>query len=1141
MSDAAIAIVGASCRFPGATGLEAFWRLLIEGVDAVAEIDDARWATRLFHHPRRGEPGKTYTWAAGLIDGIELFDPGFFGISPREAVQMDPQQRLLLELAWHAIEDAGIPAAKLAGSATGVYVGASTTDYGDLRLGDPAGGDAYFITGMTLSILANRLSHVFDLCGPSLVVDTACSSSLVALHQACEALRAERIDAALVGGINLLLSPYPFLGFAQAAMLSRRGRCFAFDARADGYVRAEGGAVIMLKRLRRALADGDPIRAVICGTGTNSSGHTVGLSLPSEAAQTELLRAVYERAEIAAEAVGFVEMHGTGTPAGDPVEAAAVGAALGQARSAPLPIGSVKTNIGHLEPASGLAGLLKTALALERGILPPSLHGETPNPAIPFGRLNLRLATRAEAIGQGYAGINSFGFGGTNAHAILAAAPARAAPRTEHGAPPPLLISARSAASLRALAQGWRETLATTPPERLPPLLRAAARRRDPHPHRLVVLGGEPAAALGDFLAGNANAAALSGTALREGRLAFVFSGNGAQFADMGGAAYRTSAAFREALAPADHALEPLLGWSVAARIAAGFDDGECQRADIAQPVLFAIQTAIVGVLRGLGIEAHGHIGHSVGEIAAAWAAGALSLADAARIVATRSRHQECTRGTGRMAVIALGEAETRALLAETGSALDIAAVNSRRAVTLAGSAAAIAELASEVGRRGIAWHELDLDFAFHSAAMAPIRAGVLADLADLSSAAPTSSLISTVTAGPVAAGALDAAYWWRNIREPVRFVEAAAALIADGCRIFVEIGPNPVLQSYLRDALHMAGVDGRVLATLSRRAGDRDPFAAIAAALHLAGGDLSRAPWFDGPDDPRGLPLYPWQRERYWFTRTIESTGRVDPPLDHPLLGFRQAATPLTWLNHLDTAAQPLLADHRIDGAPVLAAAAIVDMALAAARVAHPNTAALTLRDVELRRPLAFAEGQARELRCAMVSPEGDWQLASRARLADEAMTVHASARLGTGETSLLQAHLDDATAERIVDGAVLYRRAARLGLDYGPGFHTVTRVTVRARDRATVELDSAACAPLENCLIHPALLDGALHGLLALLDNGDEGGAAPGFLPRRLERVRAPAPFGRAPVRAELHLTHRGVRSVATDIALFDRAGAL
>jgi acyl transferase domain-containing protein len=649
MSDGAIAIVGASCRFPGAAGLEAFWRLLVDGVDAVCEIGDERWTTRRFYHPTPGERGKSYSFAAGLIEDIDRFEPEFFGISPREAAQMDPQQRLLLELAWHAVEDAGIPVAGLAGGATGVYIGASSTDYGDLRLGDPASGDAYFVTGSTLSILANRVSHVLDLRGPSLVIDTACSSSLAALHHACEALKAESIEVALVGGINLLLSRYPFVGFAQAAMLSRRGRCFAFDTRADGYARGEGGGVVVLKRLERALAAGDAIRAVIRGTAVSSSGRTIGLSLPSEEAQAELLRAVYTKTGIAPDELGFLEMHGTGTQVGDPVEARAVGRVLGAARAEPLPIGSVKTNIGHLEPVSSMAGLLKAALALEHGFLPRSLYGETPNPAIPFDRLNLRLATASEPLDAEtpYAGVNSFGFGGTNAHAILAASPPRAVQTARETEPPLLLISARGEGSLRALAAEWRETIAATPVEQRAALLRASARRRDQHVHRLVVVGDDPAAGLDDFLAGRKSPAAVTGTALRDGRLAFVYSGNGAQFLGMGRAAYGANAAFRAAVAEVDCTLAPYLGWSVAEGIANGVESENMGRADIAQPMLFAIEAAVTTVLRGLGIVGTGFVGHSVGEIAAAWAAGALSLDDAARVVAARSRHQERIRGRG--------------------------------------------------------------------------------------------------------------------------------------------------------------------------------------------------------------------------------------------------------------------------------------------------------------------------------------------------------------------------------------------------------------------------------------------------------------------------------------------------------------
>ena len=673
MSDRSIAIVGASCRFPGGDGLEEFWRLLASGGDAVSEIDPERWSTRFFYHPDRNETGKSYTWSAGLIGGIDQFEPGFFGISPREAMQMDPQQRLLLELVWHALEDAGMPASRLAGNNVGVYIGASATDYSDLRLGDPAGADSYFMTGNTLSILANRISYVFDLRGPSLCVDTACSSSLVALHQACEAIRAGRIASAIVGGVNLLLTPYPFIGFCRASMLSPRGRCFAFDDRADGYVRGEGGGVVIVKALADALAANDPIRAVILATGTNSDGRTIGLSLPSEAAQASLLRSVYAEAAIDPDELAFFEMHGTGTPAGDPIEASAVGQAIGQRRREQLPIGSVKTNIGHLEPASGMAGLLKAALALDRGVVPPTLNCASPNRNIAFDALNLRLLREAEQLPaarrQRCAGVNSFGFGGTNAHVVLAAPP----PRQEKPGPPeptpPLLISAASEASLRELAQGWRAAIAAAPDERLAGAVRAAARGRDHHRHRLAALGADRTATaerLDNFLDNRPGPEVIAGTAVGEAKLAFVFSGNGAQFAEMGRAALCASRAFRAAVETVDAVLRAPLGWSVAEQIAGGVDADRVARTDIAQPLLFAIQVGIVEALREAGVTACGYLGHSVGEIAAAWAAGALTLADAGRVVIARSRSQQRTQGAGRMAALALDADAARELSRRT-------------------------------------------------------------------------------------------------------------------------------------------------------------------------------------------------------------------------------------------------------------------------------------------------------------------------------------------------------------------------------------------------------------------------------------------------------------------------------------------
>ncbi|MBV8494954.1 MAG: acyltransferase domain-containing protein, partial [Alphaproteobacteria bacterium] len=606
---------------------------------------------------------------------------------------------------------------------------------------------------------------------------------------------------------------------------------------------------------------------------------------------------------------------------------------------------------------------------------------------------------------------------------------------------------------------------------------------------------------------------------------------------------YRASAAFRNAIGEADAALRPGLGWSVAELIESGVAAERLVRADVAQPLLFAIQIGIVTVLRDLGVEAAGHVGHSVGEIAAGWAAGALSLADAARVVTARSRNQERTRGQGRMAALALGCDAARALLDEIGSRLEVGAVNATHAVTVSGAAEAIDKLGAEARRRGLAFRALDLEFAFHSAAMDPIRDDLVADLAGLVSAAPRTTLLSTVTGEPVRAGQLGAEYWWHNIRSPVRFTEATAGLVADGARIFVEIGPHPVLQAYLHDALRAAENEGRVLATLSRRQGEDDPFPAIAAQCHVAGQDVSGAARFGGPADPRGLPLYPWQHERCWFEHTVEDIGVTNPAFVHPLLGFRQAGPVPSWVNHLDAQVLPWLADHAIESVPVLPAAAVLEMALAAAREQRPAARVLEVADLEVRRPLPFDTVHPRELRGSLGPEDGDWELRSRPRLSSEPATLHAVARLVSGGDRVTETVARDAgSPQRVIGAGQLYETASRLGLDYGPRFRTVTRVEVFGPDEAVAYLDPAVIgAPGDGYLIHPALLDGALQAFLALLSGRSAEQRDISFLPWRFGRVRAAAPFGRDVRCARLRVTRMGTRSASADMALFDTAGAL
>ncbi len=811
-----IAIVGIACRFPGGVNNpEALWRLLRDERDAVTQIPAGRFGTEFHQHPSKREAGKSYTFSAGVLDDIAGFDAAFFGISPREAAQMDPQQRLLLELAWEAFEHAGLRPLDMRGRDCGVFVGVASPDYGNRSMDDLNSVDPYSATGNTLSIASNRVSYLFDLRGPSLSVDTACSSSLVALHQAVQALRSGETDMALAGGVNLLMHPFGFVSFSKASMLSPRGRCRAFDASGDGYVRAEGGAFVLLKPLERALADGDTIHAVIAGSGVNSDGYTQGgISVPGAATQAELLRSVYARAGVDPREVSYLEAHGTGTAVGDPIEARALIEVMSAGRPAdkPLLIGSIKTNIGHLETASGMAGLLKAVLCLKHRAVPRSLHFQTPNPAIDFAGGRLRVVERYTELDGEHedapltVGINSFGFGGTNAHVVLSSPPAGAdTPRAEAVAAArlsPLVLTVRSPQAFGALAArylavieggaDWQSVAAT------------AARRRQWFTHRLVIAPAsveEGRAALA-ALAADATASpagVVRGEAPAEpGRVALVYSGNGCQWAGMGRQLYEESPLFRDALDEVDALWRADGSASLVEAMRAGVDETWLAATENAQPLLFAIQVGLTRVLASRGILHDLTIGHSVGEVAAAWAARILTLADAVSVIKIRSRAQGTTRGTGRMAAVGLSEVAANEAIARLGlvGLVEVAGINSAEAVTLAGTLQGLQAIEAAQRDSGRFYQLLDLDYAFHSRQMNSIEPLVLTELAGLAPASGDGSFVSTVTGARLDGTALDARYWWRNIREPVRFCDGIASLITDGARVFIEVAPHSILRS---------------------------------------------------------------------------------------------------------------------------------------------------------------------------------------------------------------------------------------------------------------------------------------------------------------------------------------------------------
>src|ERR1700733_13140939 len=706
----AIAVIGFSFRLPGGTD-EALWQALLSGRDLVTSVESDRWSQDTLLHPNKTEPGTSYTFAAGSIGDIAGFDAAFFGISPREAEQMDPQQRVLLEMAWETFEQAGIPPSSMRGSRCGVYVGLSSVDYAYRRADDLGAIDATTMTGNASSIAANRISYVFDLHGPSMIIDTPCSSSLVAFHQACQSIRSQETDSALVGGISLHLHPYGFIGFSKASMLSRQGRCRVFDAGADGYVRSEGGGVVLLKPLSQALADGNRILAVVAGTGVNSDGRKPALTVPSHEAQAALLREVYGRAGIAPSDIDYFEAHGTGTAVGDPLETRAIGEAIGRHRPAdnPLPIGSIKGNIGHLEAAAGMAGLFKALHVLRDRRVPANLHMRTVNPHIDVDGWNLKPVTEPLALGNGgrlVVGVSAFGFGGTNAHAVLTSYPdeeSAGAPRAffaPHAQPnPPLLLSARSPQALRDAARDMARHLCDREDLSDYDIAYSAAYHREVNPHRLALNASDRhtrALALEQFATTGAAVGITLGKHRSEASApAFVYSGNGSQWAGMGLQLFADDAVFREALIEVDEVYAARSGESILAELNAAPSADRSALTEIAQPELFAIQVALTRTLERRGVGPIAVCGHSVGEVAAAWASEALTLDQAVRVIHERSAHQGRTRGQGCMTAVALGQDQVVELLVDLrlSERVTLAAVNSANAVTLAGDIGALTQL----------------------------------------------------------------------------------------------------------------------------------------------------------------------------------------------------------------------------------------------------------------------------------------------------------------------------------------------------------------------------------------------------------------------------------------------------------------
>ena len=1157
----AFAIIGMGCRFPGSANTpEQFWKLLCDGVDAIAEIPRERFDIDAFFDADPAKPGKISTRWGGFIDCIDKFDAEFFGISPRETSRMDPQHRLLLELAWEALEDGGQDASALAGTRTGVFVGICSHDYGDI-LAQPGNRhlvDAHVTVGVSLSIAANRVSHCFDFRGPSVAVDTACSSSLTALHLACQSLTDDKCDLAIAAGVNLLLTPESTLGIAKAGMLSPDGRCKAFDSRANGYVRGEGAGVVVLKRLAGALEDRDRIYAVIRGTAVNQDGHTTGITVPRKEAQEALLGDALQEAKITPSEVQYIEAHGTGTPVGDPIEASAIGAVMSRGRRAEdrCLIGSVKTNIGHLEAASGIAGLIKTALALKYRQIPPSLHFRAANPLIPLDELQLRVVTELQPwplCDRAVAGVNSFGFGGSNAFVILEEPPAiEAQPRYMDHASKILTVSARSQEALRDLAQSYKQLIKDTPSLSLTDLCYTASVRRSHHQHRLAVVANSREDfidCLEAFWVGEARAGVASGRGAKNPgpKLAFVFAGMGPQWWGMGRQLMKEERLFQDVLEECDQLLRPLSKWSLIDELMKDEASSRVGEADLAQVTNFAIQVALAALWRSWGIYPDAVVGHSAGEKAAAYVAGAINLADGLRVAFHRGRLQYRTAGTGQMLAVGMSfEAVTKAIAGYEGR-VSVAAVNSPASVTLSGEVEALQQLVSDLGRQQTFCRLLPVTVPYHGPQMELIRDELLEVLRDITPHAPAIPIVSATLGTWSNAQRFDADYWWRNIREPVRFSAAIDQLIRDGYELFVEVSPHPVLSASILECLAYRKKNAAVLPTLRRMEDERLVMLRSVAALYARGRQVSWSGIYHSGNCTK-LPTYPWQRERHWFeSSSSEDPGEPYRPTGkksgHPLLGWRLRSVQPTWEADLGDSSLQYLAGHVVQGSVVFPGAAYVEMALAAARELGID-GCVSLEHLAFRRPLLLDGHEQTTVQFLYNPGELSFEVHSASKNAQPSWTLNATGRLRDNPAGTSQSVDRETIKQRCESGIPIvqaYEFLEERGLRYNGPFRGLVELW-QGDGEALGRISSPDSINLDEDTyqVHPALLDSAFQVLIAaagpLSSNGSP--AKDLYIPVSIDRIELHSKPGKQ-FWSHATVRNREAMAIEANIQVIDEQG--
>ncbi|MFG2608511.1 type I polyketide synthase [Streptomyces sp. NPDC048514] len=1157
-----IAIVGMSCRYAGGVRTpEDMWQLLVEGRDAVGPLpDDRAWDTESLYDPDPDAQGKSYVEEGAFLDGAYDFDPAFFGISPREALAMDPQQRLLLETAWEAVERAGIDPTALKGSRTGVYAGVMYQDYGSRLTTVPEDVEGYLGAGGSGSVASGRISYTLGLEGPAVTVDTACSSSLVALHLATEALRRGDCSLALVGGSMVMSTPVAFIEYARQRALSSDGRCKAFSDRADGTGWGEGVGMLLVERLSDARRNGHPVLAVVRGSAVNQDGASSGLTAPNGPSQQRVIRAALANARLSAAEVDAVEAHGTGTKLGDPIEAGALLATYGRERpeGRPLWLGSLKSNIAHTQAAAGVGGVIKMVLALRHAVLPMTLHAENRSPIVDWesGGVELLTETRPwpETGAPRRAAVSGFGFSGTNAHVILEQAPEPAAGGEDAAADAapaadstlPFLVSGKTEEALRAQARRLLEHITAHPDTAPAGLGHSLALERAALERRAVIVADDQESLLNGLraLADGVPAAQLvQGLAGGRRKTVFVFPGQGSQWTGMARPLLESSPVFAEQLRACDAAFAPHLDWSVIDVLRGGPGTPPADRVDVVQPVLFSVMVSLAALWRAHGVEPSAVVGHSQGEVAAAYVAGALTLEDAARVVALRAMAALEIEGRGGMLSVLASAERIAPRLASLEGRVSLAAGNSPVSVTVAGDPDALDELLAQLGDDGIKARRVPgVALASHSPHVDALRARLLADLAPVRPRPSQIPFYSTVTGAPLDTSGLDADYWYRNMRRPVEFERAVRALLADGHSAFIEAAPHPVLAMAMQETFEDAAAGAVAVGTLRREEGGYGRFLTSLGELHVAGGTVAWDAVFAGTG-ARGVPLptYAFQRQRYWLASPAP-TGDVAAaglgPGDHPLLGAAihlADADRLLLTGRLSLETSPWLADHALTGSVLLPGTAFLELAVQAAdRVGCGQVEELTLQAPLL---LPTTGGVAVQVTVSEPDAAGRRTVGVYSRAdgaAEDTWIAHAT---GTVVPTARPAAFDltawppaGAVPVPVQD---LYERYAADGFQYGPAFRGL-RAAWRLGDDvfAEVGLPQEHQEGARAYGLHPALLDAGLHGIALgpLFEDARGEGDGNGRLPFSWTGVTLHA-AGAGDVR--VRLTPAGPEAVAIQVA--------